>query len=217
LSGLKLYSNPIFLTNDWQKREKAVSYLKQFKKKLNQEEQTMKKRLKYVIFKTKWGFFGLLADEGGLLRTSLPSLTFKMAKRYLLVGMFRPVRENKRLYPALQKAITHYYKGTCIDFYKSLFTISYPEFSDFALKVIKVCKAIPPGKTITYAELARKAGFPKAARAVGNVLAKNPLPLLIPCHRVIRADGKIGNFSAPGGSKMKKKMLEYEKGIGCRI
>jgi methylated-DNA-[protein]-cysteine S-methyltransferase len=90
-------------------------------------------------------------------------------------------------------------------------SITYSRFSNFALKVVKVCIEVPIGKTVTYSQLAKRAGFPKAARAVGNVLAKNPLPLLVPCHRVIRADGEIGNFSAPGGSKTKKKMLEHEK------
>ena len=171
----------------------------------------MRTGLKYTIFKTKWGFFGLLAGETGLLRTTLPTSNLRAARKYLLVGMFASAKEDKKLYPELRKSIKDYYKGTYIDFNKLNLSIVYPRFSSFGLKVIKVCKAIPPGKTITYSQLAKKAGFPKAARAVGNVLAKNPLPLLIPCHRVIRADGKIGNFSAPGGSKMKKKMLEHEK------
>jgi O-6-methylguanine DNA methyltransferase len=61
--------------------------------------------------------------------------------------------------------------------------------------------------------LARKAGYPNAGRAVGNVLAKNPLPLIIPCHRVIRSDGKLGGFSAPSGKKLKKRLLVQEKKV----
>jgi len=174
----------------------------------------MKKGLKYVIFKTKWGFFGLLADNKGLLRTVLPMSNYKTVKKYLLVGMFGLVREDRRLFTKLQKSIMDYYKGTYVNFDKLIFSIIYPRLGSFSLKVVKVCKAVPPGQTITYSQLAKKAGFPKAARAVGNILAKNPLPLLIPCHRVVRADGKIGNFSAPGGAKMKKKMLEHENGLG---
>ena len=171
----------------------------------------MKKGLKYVIFKTKWGFFGLLADNTGLLRTTLPTRSLQIAKTYLLVGMFRPANEDEKLYPELQKYITDYYKGTYTNHNRLNFAVSRSQFSDFACKVLKVCKEVPIGKTLTYWQLAKKAGFPKAARAVGNVLAKNPLPLVVPCHRVIRADGKIGNFSAPGGAKTKKKMLEHEK------
>jgi O-6-methylguanine DNA methyltransferase len=60
-------------------------------------------------------------------------------------------------------------------------------------------------------ELAAKAGSPKAARAIGGVMAKNPLPLIVPCHRVVRSDGKIGGFSAQGGTKFKNKLLKHEK------
>ena len=173
----------------------------------------MEKGLKYVIFKTKWGFFGLLADNTGLLRTILPTRNFQTAKTYLPVGMFRSAKQDEKLYPELQEYIKDYYKGTYINHNRLNFPVSCPKLSSFACKVLKVCKEVPIGKTVTYWQLAKKAGFPKAARAVGNVLAKNPLPLLIPCHRVIRADGKIGNFSAPGGAKTKKKMLEHEKRI----
>jgi O-6-methylguanine DNA methyltransferase len=176
----------------------------------------MKTGLKYTIFRTKRGFFGLLADSKGLLRTVLPMRNYKTVKKYLLVGTSEPTREDKKLYPELLKSITDYYKGAYVDFNKLFLSIVYPRFSSFGRKVLKVCKGIPPGKTITYSQLAEKAGFPKAARAVGNILAKNPLPLIIPCHRVIRADGKIGNFSAPGGGKMKKKMLEHEKLLVAR-
>jgi len=176
----------------------------------------MKKRLKYAIFKTKWGFFGLLADNKGLLRTVMPAKNFQSAKKYLLVGIFSLAKEDRRLFPELQKSIIAYYKGTYVNFYKLVLSIISPGLSDFSHKVVKVCKAVPIGKTVTYSQLAKKAGFPKAGRAVGNILAKNPLPLLIPCHRVIRADGRIGNFSAPGGSRMKKRMLEHEKLLVAR-
>ncbi|MCX5634027.1 MAG: MGMT family protein [Phycisphaerae bacterium] len=171
----------------------------------------MKTGLKYTIFKTKWGFFGLLADERGLLRTVLPMDNFKQTKKYLLVGMFGGISKDRELYFELQKAIKGYYNSSYVDFKKLHFSISLPKSNTLICKVVKVCKAIPLGRTITYSQLAKKAGFPKAARAVGSVLAKNPLPLIVPCHRVIRADGKIGKFSAPGGSKTKKKMLELEK------
>jgi methylated-DNA-[protein]-cysteine S-methyltransferase len=172
----------------------------------------MKKNdLKYVIFKTTNGFFGLLADSKGLIRSTLPAPHFNVARKYLLVGMFKDVLEDKQMYPDIQKSIKAYYKGSCVELKKVRFVLKWEELTDFPKKVLKVCNKIPFGQTITYSQLAKKAGFPKAARAVGSVLAKNPLPLIIPCHRVIRSDGKIGNFSAAGGSKTKKKMLEYEK------
>ena len=174
----------------------------------------MQKGLKYVIFKTKAGFFGLLADETGLKRTVLPQISRLKTKKYILVGMQGTAKESNVLHSALQKAIMAYYNtdnGDLMDFVKLFSGLICFEGSEFAQKVLKTCAKIPSGKTLTYAQLAKKAGFPKAARAVGSVLAKNKLPLIIPCHRVVRADGKIGNFSAPGGAAVKKKMLEREK------
>ncbi|MFA6185881.1 MAG: MGMT family protein [Phycisphaerae bacterium] len=174
----------------------------------------MRKGLKYVIFKTKAGFFGLLADENGLKRTVLPQASYLKAKKYILVGTQDGVKESNVLCSALQKAIKAYYdtdNGDLIDFAKHFSGLLCFEGSEFTQKVLKTCMKIPPGQTLSYSQLAKKAGFPNAARAVGSVLAKNKLPLIIPCHRVVRADGKIGNFSAPGGTKTKKRMLDYEK------
>jgi methylated-DNA-[protein]-cysteine S-methyltransferase len=173
----------------------------------------MKDRRKYVIFKTKWGFFGLLANQEGLLKSALPHPSYKSAKKNLLVGMFRGAKKDKKLYPELQKAIKAYYdskNSDYADFTGRFFAPICLDGSGFAQKILKTCMKIPPGQTITYSQLAEKAGFPKASRAAGTVLAKNQLPLLIPCHRVIRSDGKIGNFSAPGGTLTKKKMLKHE-------
>jgi len=173
----------------------------------------MKERLKYVIFKTKWGFFGLLANQKGLLKSVLPHASHKTAKKYLPVGMFKGAKKDKVLCPELQKAIKAYYdsdNAEYADFTGRFFAPLCLEASEFAQKVLKTCMKIPLGQTITYSQLAERAGFPKAARAAGTVLAKNQLPLIIPCHRVIRSDGKIGRFSAPGGAATKKKMLEHE-------
>lgn len=79
---------------------------------------------------------------------------------------------------------------------------------DFKQQVCAVVKKIPKGRVMTYAEVARKIGRPKAARAVGTVLSKNYDPQ-IPCHRVIRSDGKIGNYNR-GGSRAKIRILKKE-------
>lgn len=80
--------------------------------------------------------------------------------------------------------------------------------SEFTRRVLGICVRISPGQTLTYGELARKAGNPKAARAVGQVMAKNRFPLLIPCHRVVRSNGNPGGFG--GGRNMKQKLLAME-------
>ena len=80
----------------------------------------------------------------------------------------------------------------------------------FQIKVWNYLKKIPRGKVITYLDLAKAIKIPKAVRAVANAVGKNPYPPKIPCHRVIRSDGKLGGYSAPGGIKTKKKLLKME-------
>jgi O-6-methylguanine DNA methyltransferase len=81
----------------------------------------------------------------------------------------------------------------------------------FQRSVLLECARIPKGKTVAYAELARRIGKPRAARAVGNALAANPLAPLIPCHRVVRSDGGLGGYSAKGGIGKKGRLLGREK------
>ena len=84
------------------------------------------------------------------------------------------------------------------------------EGSQFEIKVWNELKKIPFGETRSYKQIAINIGHPKAARAVANACGKNPKPIIIPCHRVIRTNGKIGGFSAPGGSKTKQQLLAKE-------
>lgn len=83
--------------------------------------------------------------------------------------------------------------------------------TSFARRVLDQCRQIPWGSTVTYGELAARSGSSRAARAVGNVMSKNPIPLIIPCHRVVAAGGALGGFSAPSGISMKKRLLAMEQ------
>jgi methylated-DNA-[protein]-cysteine S-methyltransferase len=80
----------------------------------------------------------------------------------------------------------------------------------FQLKVVRACRKISRGRTRTYGDLAAAAGSPGASRAVGSVMAKNRLPIIIPCHRVVGSAGSLGGFSAPDGLSMKQRMLALE-------
>lgn len=80
--------------------------------------------------------------------------------------------------------------------------------TEFMQKVLAIVKKIPRGKVMTYKEIAIKLGNKNLARAVGQVLRRNPYPILIPCHRVIRSDGKIGGYSL--GKERKKELLRKE-------
>ncbi len=99
-------------------------------------------------------------------------------------------------------------KGHAQDFSDA--PLHFSGISAFMLSVYQAAQKIPPGTVVTYGELAAAVGKPKAARAVGSALAKNPIPLIVPCHRVIASAGKLGGFSAPGGLATKVRLLECE-------
>ena len=80
----------------------------------------------------------------------------------------------------------------------------------FRREVYAATRAIPPGSTVTYGDIAREIGRPDGARDVGAALASNPFPIVVPCHRVVGANGKLTGFSAPGGLATKRRMLELE-------
>lgn len=84
------------------------------------------------------------------------------------------------------------------------------DLPEFERKVLEATMAIPVGETRTYGELASGLGTPGAARAVGRALGRNPVPIIVPCHRVLASNGGSGGFSAPGGASTKLKMLEIE-------
>jgi methylated-DNA-[protein]-cysteine S-methyltransferase len=167
------------------------------------------KTIRYTIFRTRWGHFGICGTEYGLLRTALAGPAPEKVKAMLLKNL-PDAKYEKRFFRTAQEQITAYFDGTCINFGKAV-PIRLDGFSPFASRVLNACRDTGFGRTVTYGLLAEKAGWPGgAARAVGSVLAKNPLPLIIPCHRVVCANGKIGGFSAPGGIKLKRRLLKHE-------
>ncbi len=83
----------------------------------------------------------------------------------------------------------------------------------FARRVVELCRAIPAGQTVSYAALAAQAGSPRAARAVGNTMAANPVPLIVPCHRVVGSRQELRGYSAAGGLSTKRRLLEMERGF----
>lgn len=104
--------------------------------------------------------------------------------------------------------LTAYAAGEPVDFRDVRIDDDYP--TDFGRRILQACRRIPRGKTRSYGELATACGSPGAARAVGQVMAKNRHPLIVPCHRVLAAGGLIGGFSAPQGLTMKRRLLSLE-------
>ena len=86
-------------------------------------------------------------------------------------------------------------------------------YTPFQRAVWLACMSIPEGKTKSYKWVAERIGRPKAFRAVGSALGKNPFAPIVPCHRVIAADGTLGGFSAPGGVSAKRELLRKERAL----
>jgi methylated-DNA-[protein]-cysteine S-methyltransferase len=169
----------------------------------------MQKVVKYVVFETNWGYFGLAGTESALCRTHLPGPEAKKIESRLLKNCLN-AQFDKTFFKTIQRQVIDYFEGAYVNFGPEI-SIALDGFVGFSRKVLTACRSIKFGRTISYSGLAQKAGRPAASRAVGNVMAKNPLPLIIPCHRVIRIDGKMGGFSAPGGISLKRRMLDLEQ------
>jgi len=165
---------------------------------------------RYTIFKTRWGYFGLACIGDALCRTCLPTPDRDTVRQRFEVDA--KALMEKGLLPELQEKIAAYYDGEQVDFQNEP-RLALPAMGPFATAVLNACRQIPFGCTETYTSLAGRIGRPKAARAVGTTMARNPIPLIIPCHRVLRTDGGLGGFSAFGGTATKQKMLLHERAV----
>lgn len=163
--------------------------------------------MQYSIFKTRWGWFGLAGDEAGLRRVCLPLADKDAVQSYLLTNIETPVC-SADAFAECRALVNAYFEGERVDF--SRVPINVSAFGVFAQVVLKTLHRLPYGKTLTYSELASRAGRPRAVRAAANAVANNPLPLIIPCHRILRKDGAMGGFSAPGGIATKQRLLALE-------
>ncbi|MEW6087587.1 MAG: methylated-DNA--[protein]-cysteine S-methyltransferase [bacterium] len=114
--------------------------------------------------------------------------------------------KNYKVYNRLKNDLLKYFSGRKIDFKR--YKINIDGLTDFERNVLENTRLIPYGNTKSYSQIASEAGNPRAGRAAGNALNKNPVPIIIPCHRVIKKTGKPGGFSA--GEKWKKILLLLE-------
>jgi len=152
---------------------------------------------------------GVGALEGKIARLWLPGLPAAALRKTMAEWVGCPAKLT--IYNAgLAERIAAYFDGARVEFADPVELGAITSFQRAVLAGLR--ENIPRGKTITYSGLAQLCGRPGAARAIGAAMAGNPVPLIIPCHRVIRADGGLGGFSGPGETKLKKLMLELEAG-----
>lgn len=134
------------------------------------------------------------------------------SRRNATLSAEEAVRAFKKRHPwfgELVAAIERYLAGEGIDF--TSFPVDLSDQPPFRRRVLEECHRIPYGRTVSYAELAARAGNPKAVRAAGSAMRHNPISIIIPCHRVLRSDGSVGGFSAPEGAALKERLLAMER------
>ena len=164
----------------------------------------MTTELKYIIFNTNMGWVGILGSAKGLLRTTLPQHSAQEAHRLLGSGVNYAIWSHN-LFDGLMERFRVYLSGDKITFPDEL---DLSGATPFQRKVWKITKLIPYGETKSYTWVAEQVKKPQAARAVGQALARNPLPIIIPCHRVVTTNSRLGGFS--GGVEIKKRLLHLE-------
>lgn len=160
-----------------------------------------------AIFDTALGVFGLGWTDRGLCRVLLPGdapeiMADRLGRNGARLGS--PTLEIA----ALMDRIEDYAEGERVDF--SGATLDLRGAPEFHRRAYDLLLSVPWGETRTYGDLARQLGDVNLSRAVGQAMGANPMPLVIPCHRVLASDGKPGGFSAPGGAASKLKMLALE-------
>jgi methylated-DNA-[protein]-cysteine S-methyltransferase len=162
----------------------------------------------YRIVGTRQGQMGIVAGPHGLRRVFLPCRSQAEARRAIR-REFPEAVEDARLLPSVARGLRHYFDGQPVEFNTPL---DCDGVSRFHAAVWQACRKVRYGKTVSYGELASRTGRPGAARAVGTAMSRNPFPIVVPCHRVLRSDGSLGGYSGPGGVALKQRLLAMERG-----
>ena len=156
---------------------------------------------RYAVFETAIGRCGLAWNEAGITRVGLPPADRLHSGR-------TPASPPPDIQSVIDDIIA-LLAGEARDLTSARLDMG--GIKDFNRRAFDIARTIPPGGTLTYGEVAARLGEPAAARAVGAAMGANPFPIIVPCHRVLAADGGLGGFSAPGGAATKLKMLQIER------
>lgn len=162
--------------------------------------------MQYTVVSIPEGCVGFVASDRGLRHVVMTSRSAAVTRREL-GERFAGAVYDADLMPAFQKQLRDYFAGRPVRFQAR---VDLNGVTDFQRRVLEACATIDYGHTLTYSQLAALVGRPRAARVVGNAMARNPLPLVIPCHRVVAGNGKLGGFSAEQGVGLKKRLLAME-------
>ncbi|SHJ60146.1 methylated-DNA-[protein]-cysteine S-methyltransferase [Desulfatibacillum alkenivorans DSM 16219] len=162
----------------------------------------------FMEVETSHGMAGFVYQNApfALLKTYLPKLKKAQLPKEVQAMKVEPSPAQKAR--ELAQKIKDYFEGSPLDPHLDL--LDFEGLTELQIKVLRTVAAIPYGQVCSYGEVARRAGCPRAARFVGSVMAGNPFPMFVPCHRVVRSDGKLGGFG--GGLPLKETMLAVESG-----
>lgn len=145
------------------------------------------------------------ATEQGLVRLAFPEQDAAQAAQELSAQLGAHVSESAAALDPWRRELGEYFAGTRTRFQAPL---DWTLIGPFARKVLRATAAIPYGSVLSYTEVAAKAGSPRGSRAAGNALGSNPIPIVIPCHRVLRSGGSLGGYG--GGLDRKRHLLALE-------
>lgn len=160
----------------------------------------------YTTFDAPIGTMLVATTRRGLLRVGLPTETFDHLLTRIADDVSPLVLELPRRTDDARRELEQYFEGGRREFGLPLdWRLAH---GDFTRRLLRDLDQVPYGEVITYSEAARRAGSPRAHRAAGNALGSNPIPVVVPCHRVIRAGNVLGNYG--GGPELKRYLLEHE-------
>lgn len=160
----------------------------------------------YTVLDTPKGSVLLRTNPKGLCEVLLSKQRGSQA-RQLAKQRFPDATYAADLLPELQDQMRSYFAGRPVDFDVQ---VDLGSLTPFQQRVLRACARLRYGQTATYAELAASIGHARACRAVGNALARNPIPIVIPCHRVLGSGGSLCGFSAEQGTNLKRWLLDLE-------
>lgn len=171
---------------------------------------------RFAIFDTAIGHCGIAWTSRGIAGVNLPEgseekTRVRMKKRFPEAIETPPSADVQKIINEVI-ALT---AGEKVDF--SHVALDHAPLPEFSKRVYEIVRTIPIGHTLTYGDIARKLGDVSLSREVGQAMGKNPTPIIMPCHRVVAANGKTGGFSAPGGVSTKMKLLSIERRHGNHV
>ena len=166
----------------------------------------------FLVFDTCLGWMGIVSSSNGLRQVILPQKS-KEAVLCQVVDCDRLAEEQApALFGDLPHRLRRYLEGEPVGFPDKLDLVG---ASCFQQNVWQIVRTIPYGETRSYGWVANELGLPRAARGVGQAMARNPLPIVIPCHRVISSSGSLGGYG--GGVEIKELLLRLEQAISIRV